>query len=439
MAFGARMAKDRYRSWGRLPQVAPRAVRMNWRHQQLPGNDSSDHTLLPFGNGRSYGDSCLNSDGCLVDVRGLNHFIDFDRERGVIRCEAGMLLAEILALIVPAGWFLPCVPGTELVTVGGAIANDVHGKNHHRVGSFGAHLRAFELLRSDQRRVLCAHDHNTDWFRATIGGLGLTGVVTWAELGLKRIESPLMLTEERKFADLSEFFELTTQSDTSYEYTVAWLDCLAPKARGVFMRANHGLSTEALAAPSTRAWVTLPNIPVTPLCRLAAKTFNALYYHKPRPLTERVVHYRSFFFPLDKINQWNRIYGPRGLLQYQCVVPIDQGRAVVQTILDATRQSGFTVFLAVLKIFGKHPSAGMLSFARPGITLTMDFRHQGEPLLAWLEGLDEIIRAAGGVLYPAKDARITKASFAAFFPQWEKFAPFIDPRFSSDFWRRVSN
>ena len=217
---------------------------MHWRHLALPIDTTGTASYLPFGNGRSYGDSCLNQAGYLIDARGLDRFIDFDPDNGVIRCEAGVLLSIILDKVIPSGWFLPVVPGTQLVTVGGAIANDVHGKNHHRAGTFGCHVRCFELLRSDGERLLCSPEENPEWYHASIGGLGLTGLITWAELTLKKISSRHLIQSHQKFSALDTFFELSESSDQVYEYTVAWIDCLAKSARGIFFscqscRGNH--------------------------------------------------------------------------------------------------------------------------------------------------------------------------------------------------------
>ncbi len=214
---------SKYRSWGRYPPADHEVRFIRWRHEALPQTEST--SMLPFGNGRSYGDSCLNDGALLLDVRGLDRLISFDVEHGVIRCEAGVLLSDILDLIVPRGWFVPVSPGTKFVTVGGAIANDVHGKNHHRAGSFGCHVRQFELLRSDGSRRRCSRSENPDWFAATIGGLGLTGVILWAELELKQVAGAAMDIETMRFPNLSEFFRLTDESDATFDYTVAWVDC----------------------------------------------------------------------------------------------------------------------------------------------------------------------------------------------------------------------
>src|ERR1700674_1451603 len=225
-------------SWGRIR--AEGAVRqLWWRDDPLP---EVAGTVLPFGRGRSYGDSCLDQGGTLLLTRGLSRFISFDPQTGLLACEAGVTLGEILARFAPLGFFPPVVPGTKHVTVGGAIANDIHGKNHHRAGTFGAHVTRLELLRSDGSRLLCSPAEHPELFAATVGGLGLTGLVTWAELRLKRIPSAWIRWETVPFENVDAFFELSARSDATHEYTVAWIDCLAlgeRLGRGLFYRGNH--------------------------------------------------------------------------------------------------------------------------------------------------------------------------------------------------------
>jgi len=397
--------------------------------------------MLPFGNGRSYGDSCLNDGGVLLDARGLDRLIAFDAERGVLRCEAGVLLSEILDFVVPRGWFLPVSPGTKFVTVGGAIANDVHGKNHHCAGSFGCHVREFELARSDGSRRRCSRSENADWFRATIGGLGLTGVILWAELALQRVSAATMEIETIRFPDLGEFFRLSGESDARYNYTVAWVDCASRGSslgRGIFTRGNHS----SHGAIPVRARGSVPGIPVELPGALingaVVRAFNACYYHLPRARFSRV-HYDAFFYPLDRIRNWNRIYGPRGFFQYQCVVGSSGGRDAVAELLSLVARARGGSFLAVLKVFGQIESPGLLSFPRPGITLALDFPNRGAQTLRLLDRLDETVRASGGAVYPAKDARMSAESFRSYFPRWRSFCEYLDSRFSSSFWRRVAS
>jgi FAD/FMN-containing dehydrogenase len=395
--------------------------------------------VLAFGNGRSYGDSCLNVGGALIPTRGLDRFIAFDTANGIVTCEAGILLDEMFQVIVPAGWFVPVTPGTRFVTLGGAIANDVHGKNHHAVGSIGRHLVRFELLRSDGQRLICSPSENSDWFSATIGGLGLTGVITWAQLQLRPIASPMMSVETIRFANLDEFLRLQSESDRDFEYTVAWVDCLGTGSqlgRGWLERANHAAAQTSGQHAQPRG-INVPFAPPVSLVNAASlRVFNTLYYHRPRA-RHSAVGFESFFYPLDSIGHWNRLYGPRGLYQYQCVIPDAAGREGTRALLNAIARSGQGSFLAVLKAFGALESPGMLSFPRKGITLALDFPNRGQSLQRLFTELDAIVSDTGGRLYPAKDGRMPGRLFREGFPRWQEFQRFIDPRCSSSFWRRV--
>lgn len=432
-----------YESWGRYPGAKQDHLSLQWATSKLPISGTEGKTLLPYGNGRSYGDSCLNDAGVLLDTRRLSRFIDFDPATGVLSCEAGVLLFEVLKLIVPQGWFLPVTPGTRFVTLGGAIANDVHGKNHHRAGTFGCHVRRFELLRSDGKRLLCSPHENADWYRATIGGLGLTGVILWAQVALRRIANPYIDLETVRYDRLEEFFSLSKDSDRDFEHTVAWLDCMArgkALGRGIFMRANHAPALCRAHPSEPRRRLSLPvDLPFSVVNGLSLRLFNLLYYHKaPRTRRREVVHYVPFFYPLDAIGNWNRIYGRRGFMQYQCVIPFADGPEATEEVLQRIRRSGAGSFLAVMKVFGKVSSPGLLSFPRPGITIALDFPNHGRRTLELLEGLDSVVREADGAVYPAKDARMSVESFRLYYPQWAELEGFVDPRFSSSFWRRVT-
>ena len=429
---------DGLESWGRYPRAKQCVIRLRDRNAPLPRFAGY---ALPRGNGRSYGDVCLNDAGSLLDGRGLDRFIAFDPERGVLRCEAGVLLGTILDMFVPRGWFLPVVPGTRFVTVGGAIANDVHGKNHHVVGSFGGHVRSFELLRSNSTRRICSRDGNADWFAATIGGLGLTGMITWAELQLKPVPDAWFDTETIRFGRLDDFFELSSESGRAFEYTVAWVDCSArgkALGRGIFSRGNHAPASGNPREPREGRL----RIPFTPAFSLVSgptlRAFNVLHFHNaPKTPRRARVHYRPWLFPLDGIRNWNRMYGPRGFLQYQCVLPSATAPEAVRELLDRIAVSGSGSFLAVLKQFGTMRSPGLLSFPRPGATLALDFANRGWATFELLDRLDNTVAAAGGAVYPAKDARMSGERFRAYFPAWQQYAQFIDPAFSSGFWRRV--
>ncbi len=431
----------KYESWGKYPKVAHQAVvPIRWRDNP-PRLDALEKPVLPFGLGRTYGDGCLNEDGILLDTSALSHFIAFDEEQGLLRCEAGVTLAQVLELIVPQGWFLPVTPGTKFVSVAGALANDVHGKNHHVAGTFGNHVTRFELLRSDGERLLCSPTENAEMFRATIGGLGLTGLILWVEFRLIPIETSQIDMERIRFRNLSEFFELSARSDQTWAYSVAWLDMQAQGqqlGRGIFMRGNHATGARDLrvsGAPLLNVPFDLPSFLLNPL---TVKLFNTGYYYAQlRPRVRKSVHYEPFFYPLDAIRNWNRAYGAPGFMQYQFVLPDDPNHRVIRKLITHIVDSG-QGFLNVFKEFGAIASPGMLSFPRAGVTLAMDFPNQGVRTLQLFNELDEMVREGGGILYPAKDARMSAADFQRFYPQWTEFARFIDPHFSSSFWRRVT-
>ena len=431
----------RYTSWGRYPEGKPCKVEtINWRHN-LPNLKQYNASVLPFGYGRSYGDSCLNKDGVIIDTTGLNRFMAFDRENGVLRCEAGVSISQILDLIVPEGWFVPVSPGTKYVSVAGAIANDVHGKNHHSAGTFGCHVTEFELLRSSGEKLICSLTENTELFHATIGGLGLTGIILWAEFRLKRIATAYVDYEDIQFGNIDEFFELTDQSQHVH-YTVSWLDCTATGdqfGRGVFQRGDFydpplGADQEPVSLPKPTVPFNLPEFVINPL---TVRLFNTFYYHKQiTPVKRNISHYNPFFYPLDFINDWHRVYGRRGFLQYQLVIPYADSRDPIKEIFRRIVRSGNASPLIVFKTFGDIQSPGMLSFPRPGITLAIDFPFRGDDTLRLLNEIDMIVFENDGALYPAKDARMSGDSFRRSYPNWEQFAQHIDPKFSSSFWRR---
>lgn len=428
----------RIESWGRYPKTEEEVQPLYWRSETSLENHTT--SLLPFGLGRSYGDVCLNDGGTVLSTRTLDRFIHFNEETGLLKCESGVSLEKILEHFVPRGWFVPVTPGTKFVTVGGAIANDVHGKNHHCAGTFGCHVPSFELMRSDGSILNCSSTENSELYAATIGGLGLTGLIITAEVQLRKVSGPWIDMESIKFDSIDEFFEISASSDEDFEYTVAWLDCLAPGGRGIFMRGNHSKRTAPLKKGLLQSLLVVPvDFPSFALNHLSVKAFNTLYFHKQRQKKLRSeVSYEPFFYPLDGVRGWNKIYGKRGFLQFQCVVPKDENFESTRLILDATARSGKASFLSVIKEFGSPESPGMLSFPRPGVTICLDFPFEGESTLALLKELDDITRECGGRLYPAKDAAMSPESFKSYYPKWEKFQEHIDSKFSSSFWRRVT-
>lgn len=428
--------------WGNYPVVEhQRIIPFLWRDQALP--HTGNIPLLPHGQGRSYGDVGLNSQGILLTTSPLNRLLAFDPEQGLLQVEAGATLAEILQFIVPRGWFLPVVPGTQFVSVGGAIANDVHGKNHHVMGTFGNHVTSIELLRSDTGRQICSPTQQSDLFKATIAGMGLTGLILSATLRLKRITSSQLTVENIPFNDLDEFFELSAASAASHEYTVAWIDGMAKGAqlgRGIFMRANHSQANDLIdyRTPKKKTLSVPCYFPHLALNPLSIKAFNYWYYRRVKTATQQNAFYAPFFFPLDSILNWNRIYGKNGFMQYQLVIPMTHGRVAIEAIMQKISQSNAASFLSVLKLFGDVASPGLMSFPQPGITLALDFPHRGTKTLKLFNELDQIVLEHGGRLYPAKDAHMSGAMYRAGYPQWQQLTNYIDPSFSSSFWRRVT-
>ena len=404
--------------------------------------------MLGHGSGRSYGDVALNPDGRLIDCQSLDRFIAFDPTTGILTCEAGVWLADILAVLCRpdadrSGWLLPVTPGTRFVTVGGAIANDVHGKNHHHFGSFGAHVLAFELARSNGTRLICSATENTELFAATIAGLGLTGLILCATLQLRRVTGLAVEAEDIKFARLADYFALAAESDAVWEYTAAWIDCLATGAalgRGIFSRARHVQGRGV--APPPRA--PRRNLPLTPplslITPLSVRAFNAAYWHRlgRGGHSHRIGSYEPVFYPLDALGHWNRAYGPRGFYQFQCLVPPGDAQSVMAELLGIVAASGQASMLTTLKLFGDKPSPGLLSFPAPGATLAIDFANGGAATHDLLARLEDVVMRASGRLYPAKDAMMRPATFSAGYGGLARFKAQIDPGFSSGFARRVA-
>ena len=431
---------DSYKSWGHYPLAAHRKIiRPAWMDEITPAVLKDNAPLLAYGLGRSYGDSCLNDGGTLMDTRPLDRVLHFDAEEGSIVCEAGVSLGEILLTAVPRGWFLPVTPGTKIVTLAGAIANDVHGKNHHVGGTIGCHVEQLELVRSDGQVLRCSREENAELFSATIGGLGLTGIIRWAELRLKKIASAEIEMDTVPFSTFEDFVRLSSDEEGSrYEYTVGWVDCLSGrKTRGIFMRGNHSTQGRLQTHPEKIKLGVPFTLPGFTLNKLTIWGFNNLYYFMgKRKEGHSRVHYDPFFYPLDKVDNWNRIYGPGGFTQYQCVVPESEA-AAFQEILERIARGGQGSFLGVIKKFGNVPSPGMMSFPRPGLTLALDFPFRGEATLRLFADLDEVVAAAHGALYPAKDPRMSPRMFRLSYPRLDEFQRWVDPALSSSFWRRV--
>ncbi|MDH4467010.1 MAG: FAD-binding oxidoreductase [Bacteriovoracaceae bacterium] len=436
-------------SWGNNCKQMSDWISLDWQDEIVDFNIYPSY--LVQGQGRSYGDESLNSRGAILSTRNLNKSLGFNFEARTFCAEAGITLSEILKMIVPKGFFLPVTPGTKWVSLGGAIANDVHGKNHHSKGTFGNFVVRLELLRSDGKKYLCSADQNSEYFYATIGGMGLTGIILWAEFRLQPIESSDIELEEIKFSSYEEFLSLNEQSNKNFEYTVAWFDGhyflkSQGELQGIYMRGNHGSSLKLnqnspLQSHQDPKWSIPCFLPNWFLNKKLLNAMNFCFFHKRlAKIVKKRVHYDPYFYPLDGINHWNRAYGEKGFYQLQSVFPINSGRKTLQEISRTIKKFDQTSFINVLKTFGEIPSHGHLKFSRPGITLCMDFKNEGISTLKMLQDLNEITFNAGGCLNPSKDSTMNKEQFKKLFQKKESevnFFKMIDPKFSSDLFQRV--
>lgn len=433
--------------WGRYPLQICELERPE-RYADLRPNTA---TLIARGQGRSYGDASLNENGRVILTERINRMLELDVKQGILRAEAGVTLAEILPVIVKQGWFLPVTPGTKFVSLGGCIAADVHGKNHHHDGGFGNHVLGIELILADGSQITCSATENADVFWATVGGMGLTGIIGEVTLKLIPIQTSKMMVSQHAANNLEQLFELLQDPSRDDRYSVAWIDCLATGeelGRGIAMFGHHASVAEyknikplASKPASSRA---LPfDFPSWVLNPLSISAFNKLYFYmgsrKKQPFLS---DYDNYFYPLDAIGQWNRMYGKRGFVQYQCVIPEATALAGMTALLKELSGSRRASFLAVLKRFGAE-GKGQLSFPVPGYTLALDLPLRDKSLFSLLDKLDHIVLQHGGRIYLAKDARISAESFKAMYPrheEWLKIKQSIDPgnRFSSSLSRRLN-
>jgi FAD/FMN-containing dehydrogenase len=426
-------------AWGRLQPRTHVVVPASFADEMVAAIRAPDkRPMLCRGLGRSYGDVGLNGGGHLIDTTRADHFLSADWETGVIRAEAGLSLDDLLRVCVPRGWFLPVSPGTKFVTLGGAVANDVHGKNHEGVGTIGCHIRRIGLARSSGDVVELSPNDGAALFAATIGGLGLTGVMLWVELHLVPIRSAFMEVETLETRNLDDFFRLSAES-TDWPYTVAWVDSLArggALGRGFFIRGRHRDSGSL--TPHQGARLTVPHAASHLLASGTIALFNFVYRRRPWAEGRGTMHYDRFFYPLDALSDWNRLYGRRGFFQHQSVVPMKNAPDTVRRLLELTAEAGEPSFLAVLKVLGDRPSPGVLSFPMAGATLALDLANRGESTRGLLDRMTDVVVAAGGRLYPAKDATMSGEAFRAGYPAWSRLEQHRDPALMSDFWRRVT-
>lgn len=427
-------------NWGRTIRTASDTRVLHRLEQAAPETWAGTSSTLFHGLGRSYGDVAVNEAGRLCFAHQRDNILEFDPTSGWVRAQSGVTIEALNRLTIPNGWIIPVSPGTQFVTLGGAVANDVHGKNHHQEGSLGAHIRCFRLVRSNGDAFICSRHAHDDLFRATISGLGLTGFIDWVELDLYPIKSSNMQVETERFANLDGFFEFS-EASMVWPYTVAWVDCFAPEhalGRGVFSRARF-LDDGGLNVGAKRGPARIPfDLPSFVLNKTSIKAFNAVYRRRWGAQSSRTLSYLAFLYPLDHLRDWNRLYGARGFYQHQSIIPKESAQKGVRALLKEIGASKQGSFLAVLKAHGPETSPGLNTFSLEGVSLALDFPNRGASTRTLLRHLDDIVVRYGGRIYPAKDALMSSAVFQNGYPNWRDLERARDPKINSSFWRRVT-
>jgi decaprenylphospho-beta-D-ribofuranose 2-oxidase len=417
--------KKEIANWGNYPVMESEESHFSFI-DELRSYVGATSDYIPRGNGRCYGDASLAEN--TVNTTKFNKILSFDTGTGIFECQSGITLDQVLEVIVPKGWFLPVTPGTKFITVGGAVASDVHGKNHHVDGCFSHHVLDMDILLPDGRLIVCAPDRETDLFEATCGGMGLTGIITRVRFRLKKIETSYIRQKQVKAENLEEILHLFDQYK-DYTYSVAWIDCLKKGkgfGRSILILGEHASlsdlndrqKTKPLSLPKKKQIVFPFNLPSWVLNSLTVKAFNFLYYGKNlKKEIDNVVNYEPFFYPLDAILHWNRGYGRKGFIQYQFVLPMESKQGLVE-ILQKISEKGLGSFLAVLKVFGKQDS--LISFPMEGYTLALDIPVR-DGLFDTLDELDKIVLQYGGRLYMSKDARMKPGILQAGYQHLPRF------------------
>ena len=444
--------EQRLSGWGRCPVIK--------NYVQVPEQVASlsdviqgtQHwPILARGGGRSYGDAALMLEGYTISTQRLNRILSFDPQTGILRCESGVTFQNVLERFIPQGWFPAVTPGTKFVTIGGAVAFDVHGKNHHIDSSFCHHVHSFVLILPSGEARRCSRQENRNLFWATVGGMGLTGIIAEVEFSLQPIATAYMVTLSIKAKNLDAAIALFEQYENQYQYSVAWMDGFAAGSslgRSVLTFGHHAQLADLppqqrsnpFYVPSRQRFKVPFDSPTGLLNHYTMRCVNTLYFHRqPSEQTQRVIDYDAYFYPLDGLEAWNRLYGKRGFVQYQFVVPIRNGQDALKQVLELCLKQGWGSFLAVLKRLG--PQTGWLSFPMPGYTLALDLPVR-PGLWEFLEKLDQIILQYDGRVYLAKDARLSPSVFRTMypaFPRWLEEKQSVDPhnRFSSALSKRL--
>jgi FAD/FMN-containing dehydrogenase len=429
-------------NWNHYPVVEARETSFD-HGSEIAGRLS--RPAIAHGNGRCYGDASLSPE--VVSTLRFDKILAFDEVHGILTCQSGLLLSDLLQIIVPRGWFLPVTPGTKFITVGGAVASDVHGKNHHLDGSFSRHVLSMSVLTGTGETIVCGPDTSSDLFHATCGGMGLTGIILDVKFRLKRIYTSYISQKQIRARNLDEAMELF-EANSGYTYSVAWIDCLKGGrgfGRSILMLGEHAVQDDVAShkplVAREKSLLTVPfYFPSFVLNGFSVKAFNALYYAKNYKTTmDSLVHYDSFYYPLDSILSWNKIYGKKGFVQYQFVLPLSASKSGLVDIMTRISKRGMGSFLAVLKLFGEQED--LISFPMKGYTLALDFPIR-PGLFEFLDELDEIVAAYGGRIYLSKDARMKSEIFWKTYPHATEFKDILrkydpDNRFVSGLSQRL--
>ena len=432
-------------SWGNYPNSPQKSKSIYWPEEVSSSiknvNEDGLKTTLAYGKGRSYGDSCLADSDHILSMSDRDRILTFNQNTGVISAQSGLTIDRLISITIPHGWFMPVTPGTKYVTLGGAVANDIHGKNHHMVGTFGRYIKKIVLYRSHEGVIECSPIHHPELFKATIGGLGLTGIILSVEFQLKKIASNVINQRAERFSSLDEYFELSKLYDPENEYAVAWVDCIAKGknfGRGHYMTGNHSKKGSLDVIEDRKLNVPF-DLPFSLVNISSLRIFNEIYFRKQlKKISHEQIDYNKFFYPLDAIGHWNRIYGRNGFQQYQCVIPKKDQKIILKNLMKEISKTNTGSFLAVLKTFGKLKSPGLISFPIEGITLALDFPQKYVEDNKLFSRLDSLVDEAGGRLYPAKDAHMSKEHFKSAYPGWLELEKIRDPKLLSKFWKRVT-